>query len=98
MDDVIRAVDEQAYRLGTSRSNLINQILAEHLSCVTPEMRRHIFRTAGIHVLLLPAVVWFFVDGSLPLWLMGVTAAAELLYIVLAKYITREDIRVLSRN
>lgn len=39
MDDVIRAVDEQAYRLGTSRSNLINQILAAHLSCITPEMR-----------------------------------------------------------
>lgn len=39
MDDVIKAVDEYAYRLGTSRSNLINQILAEHLSCVTPEMR-----------------------------------------------------------
>lgn len=45
MDDVIKAVDEQAYRLGTSRSNLINQILAEHLSCVTPEMRmKEIFR------------------------------------------------------
>ena len=44
MDDVIKAVDKQAYRLGTSRSNLINQILAEHLSCVTPEMRmREIF-------------------------------------------------------
>ncbi len=44
MDDVVRAVDEQAYRLGTSRSNLINQILAQHLACVTPEMRmREIF-------------------------------------------------------
>lgn len=44
MDDVIKAVDRQAYLLGTSRSNLINQILAEHLSCVTPEMRmREIF-------------------------------------------------------
>ena len=44
MDDVIKAVDEQAYLLGTSRSNLINQILAQHLSCVTPEMRmREIF-------------------------------------------------------
>lgn len=39
MDDVIKAVDEEAYRLGTSRSNLINQILAQHLSCTTPEMR-----------------------------------------------------------
>lgn len=44
MDDVIKAVDEQAYRMGTSRSNLINQILAQHLSCTTPEMRmRDIF-------------------------------------------------------
>ena len=39
MDDVIKAVDREAYRLGTSRSNLINQILAAHLSCTTPEMR-----------------------------------------------------------
>ncbi len=46
-DDVIRAVDAEAYRLGTNRSNLINQILAEHLSCVTPEMRmREIFDSA----------------------------------------------------
>lgn len=46
-DDVIRAVDEAAYRLGTNRSNLINQILAEHLSCITPEMRmREIFNSA----------------------------------------------------
>ena len=44
MDDVIRAVDSEAYKRGTSRSNLINQILAQHLSCVTPEMRmREIF-------------------------------------------------------
>lgn len=44
MDNIIKAVDEEAYRIGTSRSNLINQILAEHLSCITPEMRmREIF-------------------------------------------------------
>lgn len=48
MDDVIKAVDKQAYLLGTSRSNLINQILAEHLSCITPEMRmRSIFDTVS---------------------------------------------------
>lgn len=51
MDDVIKAVDEQAYRLGTSRSNLINQILAEHLSCTTPEMRmREIFNSVSSFV------------------------------------------------
>jgi len=48
MDDVIKAVDAEAYRRGTSRSNLINQILAENLSCVTPEMRMHdIFQTVS---------------------------------------------------
>ncbi len=39
MDEVVDAVDRMAYAMHTSRSNLINQILAEHLSCITPEMR-----------------------------------------------------------
>ncbi len=39
MDEVVKAVDKQAILIGTSRSNLINQILAEQLSCITPEMR-----------------------------------------------------------
>ena len=38
-DDLVRAVDRLAYMQHTSRSNLINQILAEHLSLSTPEMR-----------------------------------------------------------
>ena len=38
-DDVVAAVDRMAYELHTSRSNLINQLLAERLSCTTPEMR-----------------------------------------------------------
>ncbi len=38
-DAVVKAVDERARKLGISRSALINQILAEKLSCVTPEMR-----------------------------------------------------------
>lgn len=43
-DDVVQAVDRLAYRQNTSRSNLINQILAEHLSLATPEMQmRNIF-------------------------------------------------------
>lgn len=43
-DDVVAAVDDMAYSLGVSRSNLINQILAERVSMMTPEMRmRDIF-------------------------------------------------------
>lgn len=38
-DRVVAAVDEMAYRLGTSRSNLINQVLAEYVSLITPEKR-----------------------------------------------------------
>lgn len=38
-DDVIEAIDNMAYSLGTSRSNLINQILAEKVSLITPEQR-----------------------------------------------------------
>ena len=39
-DDVVAAVDRAAYALGSSRSNLINQILAEYVSFITPEKRR----------------------------------------------------------
>lgn len=38
-EDVVRQVDLLAHRLGTSRSNLINQILAEYFDYVTPERR-----------------------------------------------------------
>ena len=39
-DDVVAAVDRAAYGLDTSRSNLINQLLADYVSFITPEKRR----------------------------------------------------------
>lgn len=41
MDSVVAEVDKLAYEMGTSRSNLINQILAEYVRFTTPEMRMH---------------------------------------------------------
>ena len=38
-DEVVREVDSLAHRLGTNRSNLINQILAEYVNYTTPERR-----------------------------------------------------------
>lgn len=38
-DEVVREVDALAHRMGTSRSNLINQILAEYVNYTTPERR-----------------------------------------------------------
>ena len=36
-DDVVREIDILAHRMGTNRSNLVNRILAEHVSLRTPE-------------------------------------------------------------
>ena len=44
-DDVVAQIDRLAYRRSTNRSNMINQILAEYVSYVTPEKRmRDTFR------------------------------------------------------
>ena len=46
MDEVVEAIDRLAYQQNTSRSNLINQILAEKVCCTTPQMRMNdIFNT-----------------------------------------------------
>ncbi|HPX71228.1 MAG TPA: hypothetical protein PLO47_05810 [Bacillota bacterium] len=39
MDSVVEQIDRQALREGTNRSNLVNQILAEYVSLMTPEKR-----------------------------------------------------------
>jgi hypothetical protein len=38
-DEVVREVDAMAHRLGTNRSSLINEILAEYVNYTTPERR-----------------------------------------------------------
>ena len=38
-DEVVSEIDRLAYKSGTNRSNMINQILAEYVSFTTPEMR-----------------------------------------------------------
>lgn len=44
IDELVDAIDREAYELNTNRSNLINQILAEHFSVITPEQKlREIF-------------------------------------------------------
>ncbi len=60
-DDVVREIDILAHRMGTNRSNLVNQILAEHVSLRTPEQQiNDIFRE--LHALLSPSrdIVPFF--------------------------------------
>lgn len=38
-DEVVREIDALAHRMGTNRSNLINQILAEYVNYTTPEQK-----------------------------------------------------------
>lgn len=40
LDELVREVDRAAYMSGTTRSGMINRILAEHLGFSTPETRR----------------------------------------------------------
>ena len=53
-EDVVAEVDRLAHRMGTNRSNLINQILAEHVDLVTPERRINDIFTA-IEQLMTPS-------------------------------------------
>ena len=39
IDELVEAIDREAYALNTNRSNLINQILAEHFCVMTPEQK-----------------------------------------------------------
>ncbi len=49
-DDIVRAADNMAYKMGISRSALIDRVLAEHLGISTPEaeMRNIIESIAGM--------------------------------------------------
>ena len=65
-EEVVREVDALAHRLGTNRSNLINQILADYVSVTTPERRiNDIFR--AVEQMLAPSreLVPFFAPNAL---------------------------------
>ncbi len=64
-DEVVREDDALAHRLGTNRSSLINQILAEYVGYTTPERRIRDVLSA-IEQLMLPSreLVPFFAPNS----------------------------------
>ena len=64
-DEVVAEIDRLAHKHGTNRSNLTNQILAEHIGLVTPEQRiNDIF--SAIEQLLAPSrdLVPFFTQNA----------------------------------
>ena len=83
-DDVVHEVDILAHRLGTNRSNLINQILAEYVNLTTPERRiNDIFTT--IEQLLTPSreLVPFFSPNT---FTMSLKSSLEYKYRPTVKY------------
>ncbi|MEA4920178.1 MAG: CopG family transcriptional regulator [Clostridiaceae bacterium] len=73
-DDVVAQIDRLAYSNGTSRSNMINQILAERVSYITPEKRlSNIFAKAvelvgctdELQVMLRPSDTMLFLKSAL---------------------------------
>ena len=74
MDDVVDQVDRLAYSMHTNRSNMINQILAEYCSMLTPEKRmrstlsqlEQLFAQLGFQPLSQPTGSMLMVRSALP--------------------------------
>lgn len=83
-DEVVREVDNLAHRMGTNRSNLINQILAEYVDYTTPERRINQVLSA-IEQLMQPSreLVPFFAPNS---YSMSLKSSLEYKYRPTVKY------------
>ncbi len=83
-DEVVREVDALAHSLGTNRSNLINQILAEYVNYTTPERRINDVLSA-IEQLMAPSreLVPFFAPNSFS---MSLKSSLEYKYRPTVKY------------
>ena len=69
-EEVVREIDAMAHQMGTNRSALINQILADYVSVLTPERRiENIFH--AIEEMVAPAreLVPFFVPNAMTMTL-----------------------------
>ena len=84
-DEVVREVDALAHSLGTNRSNLINQILAEYVNYTTPERRINDVLSA-IEQLMAPSreLVPFFAPNSFS---MSLKSSLEYKYRPNVKYV-----------
>jgi len=83
-DEVVREVDALAHRMGTNRSSLINQILAEYVGYTTPERRINDVLST-IQQLLSPSreLVPFFAPNS---YSMSLKSSLEYKYRPTVKY------------
>ena len=62
-DEVVKRIDATAEQMGTNRSNLVNQIIADYVAYITPEMRiKHIFER--IFTILTPANLIPYTESS----------------------------------
>ena len=83
-EEVVREVDRVAHRMGTNRSALINQILAEYVHYTTPERRINDVLSA-VEALMQPSreLVPFFAPNSLS---MSLKSSLEYKYRPTVKY------------
>ena len=83
-DEVVREVDALAHRMGTNRSNLINQMLAEYVNYTTQEQRINEVLSA-IEALMAPSreLVPFFSPNS---YSMSLKSSLEYKYRPTVKY------------
>ena len=97
-DDVVREVDALAHRMGTNRSALVNQILAEYVSVPTPERRwNDIFE--AIEELMTPTreLVPFFAPGSSTMSLKS-SESCEAIPKYASQYFNHNSVFFIGRN
>ncbi len=83
-DEVVREADRLAHQNGTNRSNLINQILAEHFGLTTPQRRiNDVFRAIEDSLASYGQLVPFFAPNDLT---MSLKSSLEYKYRPTVKY------------
>ena len=83
-DEVVREADRLAHQMGTNRSNLINQILAEYLGMTTPQRRiNDVFQAIVEAVAPYGQLVPFFAPNDLT---MSLKSSLEYKYRPTVKY------------
>ena len=83
-EEVVREIDLLAHRMGTNRSNMVNQILADYVSVTTPERRvNDIFRAVEAMLSPSPELVPFFEPNAMT---MSLKSSLEYKYRPTVKY------------
>lgn len=65
---------------------------------VSSKMRMNFLKVLVAHVPLYPLLAFYFVQGYLPYWLLGIVFAMELVLLFATRYFTKADLKLLAKG